>query len=323
MRHTNARFRITVQLVDGETRMTEWAQTYSVAESELFDMQSDIAANIVHQLAPAVNDVELRRIEGALPTDLDAYHLTLRARDISFNMNPETFKAARTALLEAQSRDPGFALSFMLLADWHSITICQGWSKDRKEDEQSLQRFASDAVRISRESGRALSMLAHNQTIMSGVSEQFLDFSEKALRQAPNDAEALLWSVPTLAFAGQDQRAVDNARQAIALSPHDPYMFRYQHFLSIAQFANGDYLGAARSGQYSFQLNPLYTSNLRMTAASLVEIGELEEARRMAHHSKQLDPGFNVQAFAGKQPFKKIETGERYVTRLLEAGLPR
>lgn len=322
LRNTRSACRVTVQLVDTRSGLTEWAQTYSVGMDELFDMQSDIATNIAHQIAPAVSSSELRRIQGMLPSNLHAYHLTLQAREVSFTMNPSLFQKARSTLLMARNMDPNFAPTSMALADWHSLSICQGWVLDEIDNAAELRKSTEEAIRLSRQSGRAMSMYGHCQNILLGFVDEAAEHCIKACELSPNDAEALIWAVPTLAFIGKYSDAVRSAKHAISLTPHDPFMFRYQHFLSIAQFAAGNYEHAVRAGQQSYRLNPLYTSNLRMTAACLVETGELEEARQLARKCLDLDPTFSVEALRARQPFKADDISERYVARLYEIGLP-
>ncbi|OIQ46209.1 MAG: hypothetical protein BM558_00045 [Roseobacter sp. MedPE-SW] len=321
VRGAGDRFRITVQLVDTRTGLVEWANTYAAHASELFDMQTDIAINLTHQLLPSVSAAELRRTEGSLPEDLSAYHLMIRGRDIAFHLDPATFITAKSLLEEACARDPRYGISRVALTDWHSVLLGQGWSKDPVSDGRALQATTEEAVRLSGESGRALARYAHNQTVLFGYAEQAIEICSRALRNAPNDAEALLWSSPTLTFSGQPEAGIKNARAAIQLSPCDPYLFRSEHFLSIAYFAAGNYAEAVAAGRRAQRLNPNYTSNLRMTAVALAETGEVTEARNIATEIKRLDPGFRIGQFLKKQPFQDQATGQKYAARLREIGL--
>lgn len=322
IRSSRNQFHIAVQMVEVETGLVEWARTYTAQESDLFDVQIHIAGSIANKLVPSLELAELRRTHGYQPADLTAYHLTLRAKDIAFRLERASFGDARELLQMASERDPGLAPTFIAMTDWYSVLLGQGWSDDPQRDYRQLDLMAASAVRLSGESGRALAMYAHNQVMLARGLSTSIGLVETALEQAPNDAEALLWSVPTLAFANRSAEAVEYGRKAIELSPRDPYLFRYYHFLSIANFAAGDFQAAADCGRKSFELNVNYTSNLRMTAAALVEIGDLAQARELAAAMVRLDPSFSVQAFRKKQPFSDLSTGERYAQRLIEAGLP-
>ena len=56
-------------------------------------------------------------------------------------------------------------------------------------------------------------------------------------------------------------------------------------------------------------------------AASLVAAGNLEEARHVARHLLQLEPGFKVASFDARTPLSG-DGRRRFAERLLEAGLP-
>ncbi|MDA7425270.1 BTAD domain-containing putative transcriptional regulator [Thalassococcus lentus] len=323
VRSDGNRFRVNVHLTDARSGLVEWASDYIVDDHELFDMQSELAASIAHQITPNVGNAELRRIEGTRPSDLGAYHLMLRAREIAFALDPTTFGGARGLLEMAVQRDPSYSTSQLAMADWLSIQLGQGWADDPAGDARALHETAERAVQLSGQSARALTRFAHNQTALSGYRETAVDTCRRALRAAPRDAETLLWSAPTLTFEGQTAQAIENTQAAIELSPFDPYIFRFFHFLSIAHYAAGEYLEAAEAGRRSFQANPHYTSNLRMTAAALMEIGEIDEARKMAGQVKRHDPNFRVGAFLAKQPFRDVQIGQKYASRLIEVGLPQ
>lgn len=321
VRGAGDRYRITVQLADTRTGLVEWANTYAAHASDLFDMQTDIAINLTHQLLPSVSAAELRRTEGSLPADLSAYHLMIRGRDLAFHLDPATFGKAKSLLEQACARDPRYGMSRVALTDWLSVLLGQGWSKDQAADSKALKATTEEAVRLSGESGRALARYAHSQTVLFGYADQAVEICRKALQNAPHDAEALLWSSPTLTFSGRPKEGIQNARTAIQLSPCDPYLFRSEHFLSIAYFAAGNYAAAVAAGKRAQQLNPNYTSNLRMTAVALAEQGDLTQAGLLAAEIKRLDPSFRIAQFLKKQPFQDFATGQRYAERLREIGL--
>lgn len=322
LRSGGTHYRVTTQLVEAETGLIEWAQSYDVAQADLFEMQSDISRNVAYEVMPGVASAELRRTEGMLPADLSAYHLMIRARDIAFALDNRTFQEAHRLLAAAVDKDPRYSVARLALTDWYSVQLGQGWSADAGRDGKLLSEAAAAAVRLSGQSGRALAVYAHNLTVASGFSAESAEIVARALSHAPHDPDTLVWSTPTLTFAGDPQAGIDNAETAIALSPHDPYLFRHHHFLSIARFANGDFAEAARAGRQAMVLNPRYTSNLRMTAAALSEAGEAEAAREIVARARSIDPAFRVGAFRAKQPFRDPAIGERYAARLIEAGMP-
>lgn len=322
IRKADHRCLLSIQLTDTASGVVEWARIYDTSDDELFDVQVDLARNIARKLVPSLNSAELRRARGFHPKDLSAYHLTLVARDLVFRLDRTTFHEAGGMLKLAAEKDPYFAPTFLALADWHSVCLGQGWSTNPDEDRQLIERMARIAIRLSDDDGRALAMLGHNQAILHHKYDEAQILFAQALQHSPNDAETLLWSSPTLSFVGKHELAIKRAEDAISLSPSDPFLFRYEHFLSIGHYAAKDYTAAAYWGVSSAQRNPHYTSNLRMTSASLAAVGKLDDAKHFAQEMMVLDPDFRVGKFIANQPFHG-DVGKLYGGHLMKAGLPK
>jgi adenylate cyclase len=56
-------------------------------------------------------------------------------------------------------------------------------------------------------------------------------------------------------------------------------------------------------------------------AASLVAVGQIEEAQRVAEHHRKILPAFTVSNYARRCPFVE-PAASLYVDRLQEAGIP-
>lgn len=322
VRKADENFHLSVQLSDVRSGVVEWARIYNVTEKDLFDVQFDIAQSIAQKLVPSLRSAELRRARGSHPNDLSAYHLALVARDMVFRLDRTSIEEAEGLLNLAAQRDPDFVPTFLTMADLYSIRLGQGWSADRGNDRLLLEQALGKAINLNEESGRALAMLGHNFTILRRDYQQAQALFTRALAHSPNDAETLMWSSPTLSFTGEHQQAIKRAEDAISLSPNDPILFRYEHFLSIAHYAAGDFSSAAHWGMNSFQRNPHYTSNLRTTAASLAALGKSDDAEELARRAMEVDPEFRVNKILKKLSFQDQSIARRYIRHLLDAGLP-
>ena len=106
------------------------------------------------------------------------------------------------------------------------------------------------------------------------------------------------------------------------LSPHDPFLFRYEHFRSLAHYAAGDFDVAAHWGLRSARSNPNFTSNLRITIAALSALGRLEEARPLVERHKDLQPNYRVARLTTTSTFREPEQREQFARLLSVAGMP-
>ncbi|MGX9356896.1 BTAD domain-containing putative transcriptional regulator [Roseobacteraceae bacterium S113] len=314
--------RISTQLVDTLTSGVERARMDRCEGTNLLAQQSDIAMRIASTVLPSVQLAELRRTQGFELDDLEPHHLYLRARSELFRLEAGSFLKARDLLEQSIDKAPYFAQAYGLLAEWHSINMWQGWAEDAQHSTLELERLARHALVLNPDDARSLALLAHHRVITHRRYDDAAQMFERAMQLLPNDAETLIWSVPSLAFTEQAERGIENANRALWLSPQDPFLFRNLHFLSIAQFAKGDFDEAAQSGQASLDLNPTYRSNMRMTIASLQRSGQGGAAARLAGDYMRQEPGFRVVTHAEKVAFRDPQARRSYGTALIEAGLP-
>ncbi len=314
--------RLSVQLVDAATNAVQWAQAYDAEDGRLFEAQDRIVEEIVNMLAPRVHEAELRRIRMQRPSNLGAYHLTLEARELIFGLELDSFEKAGRLLSQAVAMEPNYAAAHAARAQWFSLRLGQRWSPDPPADVAELARAAHAAVRLDARNARALALLGHGKTIFEHNLIEGQSYSDRAVDAAPNDAEVWLWSSPTRAYLGQAEDAVRRAERALRLSPKDPFVFRTYHFLSLAHYLRGAYDEAAHWGTLSARANARYTSNTRLTAVCLAELGRDREAQDMVRLIMAVDPDFRAHTMLHRLPFRDAALRERFVRMLHHAGVP-
>ncbi len=315
------RVRLWVEVAEAAQGAMVWHRTYDLTWAGLFEAPDELATTIAHMVMPRLRDAELRN---ALRRrhDLGAYHMMLMGQKEMSRLERASFDKAGDMLRQAAALDPGFATPHVALADWHSLRIGQRWSEDPAAEARALEEEVRLALELDGDHARALAVLGHNCTILYRDYDRAQQLLDRALDIAPNDAETCLWISPTLAYSGRAGDAVRNAEHAIRLSPEDPLLFRYQHFLSIAHYANGCWEEAAHWGLRSLRSNRGYTSNLAMTAAALAALGRAEEARLPAARLMELRPEFRIGVAKPSWPYRDEALRERYGQHLIAAGLP-
>jgi Flp pilus assembly protein TadD len=128
-------------------------------------------------------------------------------------------------------------------------------------------------------------------------------------------------SSTTSGWIGDGKRAVEHARRALQLSPFDPFAFFAEHILSQGHYVNGEYEEAVAWGRRAATSNPSLASNLRTLAASLVALGEVDEARKIGQRILAADPEFRLAAFASRSAMAPTVLNG-FMSRLRSAGLP-
>ena len=279
LRASGGRLRLSVELAEVARNSVLWSEAYDASEPTLFETQNELAAKIARTLVPRLREAELQQSRRKAPENLTASVADNSGARSRFPPRAASLRAGRRAVaacdrarsgLCVDARDPG---RLAQLAHW------PGMGPDVASETRAVEAAARSAIELNSGNGRALAMLGHNRTILGRDYQRGIEPHRPGAGGLANDAEALMWSSPTLAYTGEPEEALRRAERAIALSPQDPFLFRYKHFMCIAHYADGNYGAAAHWGRRSLHRNSRYTSNLRMTAAALVGLGRADEAQ--------------------------------------------
>lgn len=322
MRRDGETYVLNVELAKIDEGLILWAEHYRTGAEDLAQAQSRIADEVVNRILPNLHLAELRDAHQIELRHLSAYQQVLRAQELVYTLRRSNFDDAGKQLQQTVESWPDFAPAQVALADWFSLRVGQGWSRDPASDIARISQHLESALRSERRNGRALAMLGHNRTIYARRHLEANVLFDEALSSTPGDAETLMWSGPSLAFAGKAEDAIVRLEQARALNMNDPLGFRADHFLAIAYFAADQMEKAAQSGLASAQRNGFYTSNLRVTAAACAAIGQQDTAQEMAARVMALEPGFRVSRLVASNPFRDPAKRATYGELLTRAGLP-
>jgi adenylate cyclase len=148
-----------------------------------------------------------------------------------------------------------------------------------------------------------------------------IDYFNRALTVGPSCAWAWGYSSLTCGYLGDYETAVIRAERGVRLSPLGPDAFWLEHYLSQAYYLSGRYEDAVGWGRMSAAHAGANTSNLRSLIASLVALGEMDEARTIAQRLLELAPTFRLTNFRGRTPLRS-EVRELFAHRLSLAGVP-
>ena len=321
IRMDNREASVTIQLANSSDNRVVWANTHYCKLSEMYDVKTPIADDIVRAIVPSVDISELSRTASIPVEELEPYHLVLRSKDLIFGLEQTAFGKANNLLKRAIDLGPHFAPAHALLAEWFAISVWQGWSIDPAADRLALERHVRQAISLSPGDGRAIALWAHTRFIFDREYDEPLRLLDNALDLCPNDSETLIWSVPALGLTGHPARAIQNGKRAIELSPLDPFMFRNEHFLALAYYANGEYDISADLGLSSFHHAPNYGSNIRATIAALIAAGRNTETSALVEQHNTIEPSFSVEKFLPNHALRDREQRLEFGKQLIEAGL--
>lgn len=322
MRRQGGRVRIQTQLSDTESGAVVHSDRLDGVSADLFDLQDQIASQVVSIIAPHVRDAELRRVRRKRPENMDAYDLVLRAIDLMYRLDLDDFNRARELLLQAIALDQNYAKAYAMAAKWHGLAFGQGWSTDPEEDAASSDRFATEAIARDSSDHLALALAGHHKSFLFRDYDRAIALFDRATAAGPNSALAWTLSSPTYSYIGMAEEAIQRAERGLRLSPLDPDAFWYQTSLTLAYYASGEFEKAIEFGRKVAAAKPIFTANLRFLAASLAALDRPNEAREVSHTLLQLEPHFSTIRFASRYAFKDKARRDLFAEHLVRAGLP-
>jgi serine/threonine-protein kinase len=218
------RIRVNAQLIDARTDAHLWAQTYDRDLADVFAIQSEIAKAITDQLRAKISPAEKAAVDKPPTTDLEAYDLYLRAKELIDNAllseaSKDLFEAVRL-LDEAVKRDPWFFLAYYQLADAHDLIYQMGFDHAPARLAladvaiQSLRRLRPDAG----ETHLALAKHLYWGYLDYDRARQEVTLAEQAL---PNNADAFLLAAYIDRRQGRWEESTRNFEHASELDPRN------------------------------------------------------------------------------------------------------
>jgi tetratricopeptide (TPR) repeat protein len=313
VRRAATRIRISAQLIDASDHSHLWVDRFDRDLADVFALQDEIVGKIVNALAgvlPTVSIVTSRRA-----SNLEAYDLFVRGRVLA-TKSPDDNRIAQSLLEKSIEIDADFAPAHAWLAMAHATA----WANFGEPMDRHFDRSLTSGRRaVTLDPGNADAHSVFGYVLMySGRLEEGEAELRRALQINPNHADALAFLGELKALQGNAASGIDDIRKAFRLNPLPQNV--YYWMLGYAQYAAGHYQDAVET----LRLDATHrTGSQRILAASLAQLGHLDEARKEAKEFLSMVPNFTVTQWAATQPFKNDADRQRFVEGYLKAGLPR
>jgi len=323
VRKAGDRLRITGQLIDASNGANLWADRFDGNLADIFDLQDQVAANVVGAIMPRVQEAEIERAKRKPTDSLDAYDHYLRALALVGRTVKEANDEALRLFKKAIERDPEFALAYARAAHCYVFRKASGWIVDRAKETAECERLVRRAVELGRDDAIALSYAGHALGFVVEDLDDGTAFIERALVLNPNLAVAWGASSWMKICFGDPDTGIKHAELAMRLSPLDPRLFAWQFYTAMAHLHAGRYDDAAVWVEKALRDQPNYVASLFIAAATHALSGHLAEAQKFAGRLRQFNPQFRISNLGDVMtPFRRPEDRAKYVEGLRIAGLP-
>ncbi|MBX3431274.1 MAG: hypothetical protein KF779_16935 [Hyphomonadaceae bacterium] len=319
VRRSGDRVRITVQLVDGKSGASLWAERYDRAVEDLFALQDEITLIVATELQVKLTEGEQARLRYTTTQNVEAW--TLWAQGLAHYrtgvMTPEGSGRARQFWERALECDPNSSNLHGMLATLRVADARLGWWGTRE-----------DAITIGMEHARKALDLdpnnadAHLAAGMLLYLQRRFDEAENAARLAlelaPGAADVAALAATVLAAGGAYDEALSAIERAMRLSPKPPanYFGIQGNVLRLA----GKDIEATAAFQTLSRRNPGF-GHLDL-AIIYYKQGRAEEARAEVTEALKARPRLSVTSFAITQVRRNDEALAADLEALRASGLP-
>ncbi|WP_421874776.1 helix-turn-helix domain-containing protein [Marinoscillum sp.] len=176
-----------IQLIEASTDRHLWAEQYNREVVDIFELQNEVARNIVSSIEVIVTPSELERIEKQPTDNLVAYDYYLQALDLINSRTPDGLLKAVRLLEKAIEEDPEFALAYANIAiSYYLLEITQM----EKHYTEKINSNADKAMLYDPKSAESL-IAKSFYYLQTKEYQQALPHLEKALEYNPNSSFAI------------------------------------------------------------------------------------------------------------------------------------
>jgi TolB-like protein len=297
VRKAGDRVRVTAQLVDAENNRNVWGSGYDrdIKLNDIFEAQDEIAQAIVVELPKRLEDVE-RESALRIPTEnLEAYDCVLRGEQFHLSYTREGNLQARRMYDRARQLDAGYARAFAALSRTHNDDWRFRWSESPTASLDKALDYALQAVVLDPWDARAYAELGLVYLYRKQLDESLRAYN-KALSLNPNDADIMADMGDVVAYDGRSEEAVDLIKKAMRLNPF--YPDRYLWHLGGAYYVLRRYEDAITTMSAMMNADQAH----RLLAASYAQLNKTDEARFHARQILRVQPNFDAEEWANKQP---------------------
>jgi TolB-like protein len=311
-RRAAGRVRINVQLIDAIDSGLLWAERFDRSLDDVFKVQDEVTAKIVEALVGRLRAMQLP--ERKKPRNLEAYDLCLRGRAL-FLQSPQAAREARLMFERAIALDAEFAEPHR----WLAFSLSTAWllMGEPKEPNHRLA-FAAVQKALALDPNDAGTRWVHGILLTHDRrwAEAEAEFAI-SLKLDPNNADAWAMFSELMVCSGRATEALADIQKALRLNPHPPGW--YYWFLGQAQYLDRQYDRAVQS----LRREETYRSPSRRTlAASLAQLGRLDEARQEAEMFMGSNPHFTIRGWIQSQGFRDEAALQHFIDGYRKAGLP-
>lgn len=315
---TAHKIRISAQLVDAGQGEGIWAESFDVDRYEVLEVQDKLTSRTASTLVSVIVDrAKARAIRLTDDDSIEAYDLYLRAS--KFKLSKSVIDENIADLEQALELEPDFAAAYALLSERYLQLWRLNLSDDRQRTLARMRATAQQALEMDPKDYRVHSVLCTMHLYADKKHELALTECERAVSLNPNDPETQLRLAQVLTFMGRADQGLKWMASAKRLNPfYPPY---YDWTSAFVHAMAGNYDQAILESEKALVVYQKSLSIRRIIIFSLVGLGRLDEAKKVAKDLLEIAPDFTL-AKLRNAPHQPKAQMERILDSFRKAGIP-
>jgi TolB-like protein/Flp pilus assembly protein TadD len=274
VRQAGAQIRVTAQLIDAQSGLQLWANSFDGVYDDVLEFQRQIAAGIARALQLAVQTEEAARSRPL--QSAEAYTLYMRGLSELDQMHQSSLFDAQSNFERALVLDPSFLRAAEALAHTYveqafdeSLLPRTAWMKAREVANRALLLDANSAAAH----GVLGIVYAANDYNWDAAEAEF----SKAFALQPRDPRTLRFAALVTHASGRQEEALRRINASISVDPLNPYS---RESLGQILFCMGDLDRAEPALRKSLEITPLFDGSHYYLGMIMLLRGQAEAARR-------------------------------------------
>jgi adenylate cyclase len=313
IRRAGHRVRITGQLIEAHTGAHIWAERYDRDLTDIFDVQDEITESVVGAIEPSLRKAEIERAKRKRPGDLDAYDLYLRALAHMYDVRQENRATALAFIDQALKINPDYAEAHGVAAwCYFAKSLWEGGLPEPHRE--AMLKHARAVQELQSEDASTLAHVAIALALGTRDYEASLEMIERAIAINPSSVHAHGHGSVISTWAGEYDKSIALSDRALRLSPFDPLRVMPLAGQAGAWLMKSDYESALTFARRALQVYPTHTPSYLISVASLIRLGRIEEATRLAREFMTLYPTYRI--------VRNWPVLGHFCAELSDAGLP-
>lgn len=321
LRRSGGQVRLTAHLAETEQGQVVWSHAYDLSTDELFELQSEIARQIVHSVAPELINAEAQIARHERSSAFGTWQSVCQGTWLLNQGSRDDVTQAMALFDQSAVDDPGFSLAWNGRVCGRQKQLYEQWTPDPKRTVADLFDDAKTCHRLEPRAAHSHANLglAH---ILLGQREPAIDHLERAVATNPSSTRALVLLAQAYGMCGRLDECIMHLEDLLRIDPLSPTSNRYQVILGMCHYVSDRFDEGIRWSRRAIAADPGATGGYLALIGAHVEKGDMEGAARSLAELRAHAPDFELSGrIAMMRPFTEPALLERLIDALARVGL--